>query len=168
MYESLMENGMTKQEYHWFEQNQVKARCVMGNDYYITNEHVIYSDGTTRPAGEVFGYYVITHQYYSRYGLPIMHTETNRAAPDSVVWLYKEWANVHQLKRDGVPVIGYTWYSLLHQIDWDSALRNDDGHINELGLYDLNRNIMPVGKAYKKLIGQWKNVLEAESYGLNF
>lgn len=168
MYEYLMENGMTKEEYHWFRNNQVNAHCVMGNDYYFTNEHVVYPDGATRGAGEVFGYYVITHQYFSRYRLPIMHTETNHGMPESVEWLYKQWANVHQLKRDGVPIIGFTWYSLLHQVDWDSALRNDAGHVNTLGLYDLDRNIMPAGKAYKKLIGQWQNVLKAESYGLKF
>jgi beta-glucosidase/6-phospho-beta-glucosidase/beta-galactosidase len=168
MYQYLLDNGMTREEYHWFEDNQVNARCIMGNDYYVTNEHVVYPDGRTEAAGEIFGYYVITHQYYNRYKLPIMHTETNITMPNSVSWLYKEWANVHQLKRDGVPVVGFTWYSLLHQVDWDSALRNDAGNINELGLFDLQRNIMPVGKAYKKLIGQWRDVLVAESYGLNF
>jgi len=168
MYEYLLDNGLTKEEYRWFEDNQVNARCIMGNDYYVTNEHVVYPDGRTEASGEIFGYYVITHQYYSRYRLPIMHTETNITMPDSVSWLYKEWANVHQLKRDGVPVVGFTWYSLLHQVDWDSALRSDAGKINELGLFDLERNIMPVGKAYKKLIGQWRDVLVSESYGLNF
>ena len=168
MYGYLLENGMTKDEYCWFEANQVNARCIMGNDYYVTNEHIVYPDGRTEASGEIFGYYVITQQYYRRYRLPIMHTETNISMPDSVNWLYKEWANVHQLKRDGVPVIGFTWYSLLHQVDWDSALRGDDGNVNTLGLFDLDRNIMPVGKAYKKLISQWRDVLVAESYGLNF
>ena len=168
MYQYLLANGMTKEEYGWFNENQVNARCIMGNDYYVTNEHVVYPDGRTEGSGEIFGYYVITHQYYNRYKLPIMHTETNISMPDSVSWLYKEWANVHQLKRDGVPVMGFTWYSLLNQVDWDSALRNDAGNVNELGLFDLNRQIMPVGKAYKKLIQQWKEVLVAESYGLNF
>lgn len=168
MYEYLLSNGMTSHEYHWFEENQVNARCIMGNDYYVTNEHVVFPDGRTEAAGEIFGYYVITKQYYSRYRLPIMHTETNITVPDSVNWLYKEWANVHQLKRDGIPIVGFTWYSLLHQVDWDSALRNDAGNINELGLYDLNRQVMPVGKAYKKLIQQWRDVLVTESFGLNF
>lgn len=168
MYEYLLDNGMTKEEYHWFEENQVNARCIMGNDYYVTNEHIVHADGRTEGSGEIFGYYVITQQYYSRYRLPIMHTETNFTAPEAVNWLYKEWANVHQLKRDGVPVIGFTWYSLLHQVDWDSALRKDAGHVNELGLYDLQRKIMPVGKAYKHIIEQWRDVLVAESYGLNF
>jgi len=65
-------------------------------------------------------------------------------------------------------MVGFTWYSLLHQVDWDSALRNNDGVINELGLYDLDRKIMPVGEAYKSLIENWKEILNEESYGLTF
>ncbi len=168
MFEYLLSNGMTADEYHWFEENQLNARCIMGNDYYVTNEHLVHPDGTTSPSGEIFGYYVITHQYYSRYKLPIMHTETNISEPNAVQWFYKEWANVHQLKMDGVPVVGFTWYSLTHQVDWDTALREDAGRINPLGLYDLDRHLMPVGRAYKKVIEQWRDVLVAESYGLNF
>lgn len=168
MYEYLMDNGMTRDEYHWFQHNQVNARCIMGNDYYVTNEHLVHPDGSTSPSGEIFGYYVITHQYYSRYRLPIMHTETNMIMPDSVTWFYKEWANVHRLKKDGVPILGFTWYSLLHQVDWDSALRQDAGNVNELGLYDLERKLMPVGRAYRRIIEQWGSVIMEESFGLNY
>lgn len=166
MYEYLLGSGMTRAEYHWFTQNQVKASCIMGNDYYVTNEHIVHADGSTQAAGEIFGYYVITNQYYQRYKLPIMHTETNIKMPACKEWLLKQWANVHRLKNDGVPVVGFTWYSLCHQVDWDSALRNDAGNVNELGLFDLDRNIMPVGEAYKQLIVDWKDILDAESYGL--
>lgn len=168
MYEYLRANGMTRYEYDWFTQNQVKAKCIMGNDYYVTNEHLVFPDGHTQAAGEIFGYYVITSQYYRRYKLPIMHTETNIRMPACKEWLLKQWANVHRLKNDGIPIVGFTWYSLTHQVDWDSALRNDAGVINELGLYDLDRKIMPVGDAYKNLIDQWKQILNDESYGLTF
>jgi len=168
MYEYLLSNGMSRYEYDWFIQNQVKAKCIMGNDYYVTNEHLVYPDGHTQAAGEIFGYYVITSQYYNRYKLPIMHTETNIRMPACKEWLLKQWANVHRLKRDGIPVMGFTWYSLTHQVDWDSALRDDAGNINELGLFDLDRNIMPVGEAYKTLIADWKGILNEESYGLTF
>ncbi len=168
MYEYVLKNGMTKQEYLWFAKNQVKARCIMGNDYYVTNEHLVFPDGHTQAAGEIFGYYVITNQYFKRYRLPIMHTETNLKMPASKEWLLKQWANVHRLKHDGIPIIGFTWYSLQHQVDWDSALRNDAGVVNELGLFDLDHNIMPVGEAYKKLIENWKDILNEESFGLVF
>ena len=168
MYNYLLSNGMTADEYRWFTNNQVKGRCIMGNDYYVTNEHIVHPDGHTQAAGEIFGYYVITSQYYHRYKLPIMHTETNIKMPACKEWLLKQWANVHRLKRDGIPIMGFTWYSLTHQVDWDSALRNDAGNVNKLGLYDLDRKIMPVGKAYKKLVDQWKEIITEESYGLIF
>ena len=159
---------MTREEVAWFRENQVKAHCIMGNDYYYTNEHMVHPNGTTSASGEIFGYYVITHQYYRRYRLPVMHTETNMNEPNSVMWLRKEWANAKRLKRDGIPLIGFTWYSLIDQVDWDSALRNDAGNVNPLGLYDMNRKIRPVGEEYKKIIRQWKGVLQEESYGLHF
>ena len=169
MYEYLLENGMTRDEYHWFQSHSfIKGSCVMGNDYYVTNEHMVHEDGTTSASGEILGYYVITHQYFSRYKLPVMHTETNIIEPNSVVWLQKQWANVRKLKHDGVPVFGFTWYSLTDQVDWDSALRNDAGNVNALGLYDLNRKIRPVGEAYKKLIQDWRHALENESFGIHF
>jgi beta-glucosidase/6-phospho-beta-glucosidase/beta-galactosidase len=167
MYRYLIENGMTPAEYDWFDENHVKARCVMGNDYYVTNEHLVHADGTWTASGEIFGYYVITHQYFSRYRLPVMHTETNvqdaEKAPD---WLRKEWANLFRLRQDGVPIIGFTWYSLTDQVDWDSALCVTAGNVNPLGLYDLDRKIRPVGKSYKQLIRKWRGLLPTGSYSL--
>ena len=169
MYEYVLENGMTKEEYHWFGNNvsrKLLAHCVMGNDYYITNEHMVHEDGNTSASGEIFGYYVITKQYFQRYLLPVMHTETNIVEPMSSDWLKKQWANAYRLKQDGVPLLGFTWYSLIDQVDWDSALRNDAGKVNELGLYDIDRNIRDVGVVYKNLIRQWKDILENESIGI--
>ncbi len=77
-------------------------------------------------------------------------------------WLKKEWANVHRLKQDGVPMIGFTWYSLQDQVDWDTALRENNGRVNALGLCDLDRNIRPVGYEYRKLIEQWQRALSIE------
>jgi beta-glucosidase/6-phospho-beta-glucosidase/beta-galactosidase len=168
-YKYLMANGMTDDEYTWFTRQNIKAKtnCVMGNDYYITNEHLVHSNGSTSPSGEIFGYAVITHQYFRRYRLPVMHTETNITEPFSVHWLKKQWANIYRLKMDGVPIIGFTWYSLTDQVDWDSALRNDAGVVNSLGLYDLDRKIRPVGTEYKNLIKQWKTVIDNESFGID-
>ncbi len=72
-----------------------------------------------------------------------------------------------RLREDGVPIIGFTWYSLTDQIDWDTALREDNGNVNPLCLYDLNRQIRPVGRAYKNLVEQWRDLLPLESRSLN-
>jgi beta-glucosidase/6-phospho-beta-glucosidase/beta-galactosidase len=167
MYQYLLDNGMTRQEYQWFRNSDIAAKCIMGNDYYVTNEHMVHDDHSTSASGEIFGYYVITHQYFTRYRLPVMHTETNLKEPHSVNWLKRQWANVYRLRQDGVPIVGFTWYSLIDQVDWDTALREDNGRVNELGLFDINRKIRPVGQAYKELITEWSDVLAKESYGVH-
>jgi beta-glucosidase/6-phospho-beta-glucosidase/beta-galactosidase len=167
MYKYLLANGMTDEEYTWFMNNSVThAKCIMGNDYYITNEHTVYADGSTAASGEIFGYYIITRQYYDRYRLPVMHTETNISEPHSVAWLKKEWSNIYRFKQDGFPIVGFTWFSLIDQVDWDSALRNNSGNVNPLGLYSIDRKIRPVGEAYKKLIEVWRPVLYQENFGI--
>jgi beta-glucosidase/6-phospho-beta-glucosidase/beta-galactosidase len=167
MYEYLMDNGMTREEYRFFMRNNLKHHCIMGNDYYMTNEHLVMEDGTTMSSGEIFGYSVITNQYYDRYRLPVMHTETNLMegpnGNEAVQWLRKQWANVLRVRNDGVPIVGFTWYSLTDQVDWDTALREDNGRVNPLGLYDLDRKIRPVGEAYRRLIREWCQVLPTQS-----
>jgi beta-glucosidase/6-phospho-beta-glucosidase/beta-galactosidase len=164
-YEFMLDNGMTRDELHWFMRHgqALKPHHVMGTDYYATNEHLVDSAGRVGPAGETFGYYVITKQYYDRYHLPVMHTETNVAGPEAADWLRKEWANMVRLKGDGVPIVGFTWYSLTDQVDWDIALREERGTVNPLGLYDLDRHIRPVGEAYRQLVADWRELLPAES-----
>jgi beta-glucosidase/6-phospho-beta-glucosidase/beta-galactosidase len=167
MYEFVMDHGMTRDEYHFFLEHRLKHHCILGNDYYVANEHRVARDGSTRASGEVFGYDEITWHYYDRYRLPVMHTETNFAqgpqGDEAVYWLWKEWSNVLRVRNDGIPVVGFTWYSLTDQMDWDTALREQNGHVNPVGLYDLKRRIRPVGEAYRTLIRSWGDVLPTQS-----
>ncbi|WP_206291400.1 family 1 glycosylhydrolase [Humisphaera borealis] len=153
MYRYLLQSGLTPDEYQWFrDQTDLRAHCIMGTDYYITNEHVLRDDGSTIGAGDVYGYYVITRQYYDRYRLPVMHTETNRVSNLAVEWLWKEWMNLLRLRQDGVPIVGFTWYGLLDMKDWDSALTKVRGHVNKVGLYTLDRRPRKVAREYRKLV----------------
>src|SRR5215208_5218671 len=167
MFEFLMDSGMSHEEYHFFLGQRLRQHCIMGNDYYVTNEHRVAADGGTRASGEVFGYGEITRQYYDRYRLAVMHTETNLSqgpnGDEAINWLWKQWANVLRVRNNGVPIVGFTWYSLTDQVDWDSALRNNRNVVNPLGLYDLSRNSRPVGAAYKQLVRNWRKVLPTQS-----
>ena len=167
MYEYLMDNGMAREDYHFFMRGQdLRRHCVMGNDWYQTNEHLIGADGKSRWVGEVFGYDTVTREYHERYRLPVMHTETNMdqgpRGDESERWLWKQWSGLMRLRQIGVPMLGFTWYSLTDQVDWDTALREVKGKVNPRGLYDLNRNIRPVGRAYQRLISEWGEVLRRE------
>ncbi|HEV2124977.1 MAG TPA: family 1 glycosylhydrolase, partial [Chloroflexota bacterium] len=116
----LMENGVEKENYRWFMEHGRRAapHCVMGMDYYSANERLIHPDGREQEIGPVLGWHTIAVQYYQRYRKPMMLTETNTLdpamAPD---WLWKTWHNAARLRRDGVPVVGFTWYSLQDQVD---------------------------------------------------
>ncbi len=149
----LRDQSMPDEEYDWFMARKVSQRAILGVDYYEWNEKLIDSDGHPQALGEMFGWYVIASQYYERYGRPMMHTETNRLdAREGPHWLWRQWHNVQLLRKAGVPVIGFTWYSLSDQADWDIALSRALGTVNPVGLFDLNGDPRPVGLAYKNLI----------------
>ena len=166
MYEYLLDNGLTREEYRFFINTSLRHHCVLGSDYYITNEHRVRADGRTYAAGDVIGYDQIARHYYQRYGLPIMHTETNlvdKGGGEAVEWLWRQWSSLLQVRNSGIPTVGFTWYSLTDQIDWDTALREANGRVTPVGLYDLERNVRPVGTAFKQLISDWQDVLPARS-----
>jgi hypothetical protein len=63
--------------------------------------------------------------------------------------------NVLRLRRDAVPILGFTWYSLIDQIDWDVALAEKRGVVNDCGLFDLDRKPNPVAMEYRALIQEF-------------
>ena len=147
------ENGLTPDEYDWFMAQKPPQRTILGVDYYLWNEKLMNSDGRAESLGELFGWFVIAQQYYDRYRLPMMHTETNFLdAREGPHWLWRQWHNVKLIQLAGVPVVGFTWYSVTDQVDWDTGLSKPMGTVNPVGLFDLNRDPRSVGQAYKHLI----------------
>lgn len=155
----LLDNGMTRDEYAWFMAGQPPGYQVMGNDYYGRNEQIKLPNGQLFSSMDVLGWYQITKEYYNRYHKPVMHTETNVfEAGDAPMWLWKQWINVMQMRRDGTPVLGFTWYSLIDQIDWDTGLAQVNNRVNACGLYDLDRKPRPVAEAYKMLLKEFGQI----------
>jgi beta-glucosidase len=161
----VLDNGMSKEELRFFESHSLRKHCILGTDYYRSNEHHVDADGSMRPVDELLGYAVIAREYAERCRLPLMHTETNRdqgpEGGEASAWLAKQWALVRGLMRTGVMVTGFTWYSVTDQVDWDIELRELRGVVNPRGLFDLDRKIRPVGQAYGKLIADWAGRLGA-------
>jgi len=171
MYEFLLDNGMTREEYRYFMETRLSRHCVLGTDYYPSNERRVASDGSRRSAGETLGYDDIVTQYHQRYRLPVMHSETSApeglTSGEAVHWLWKEWANALRVRNNGVPLVGFTWFPLIDQVDWTELGRpmpdQATGLINPVGLYDLDRKRRPVGDAYRRLIKDWRHLLPAQS-----
>jgi beta-glucosidase/6-phospho-beta-glucosidase/beta-galactosidase len=154
----LLDHGMPAEEYQWFMEQSVAKGAILGVDYYRWNEKLINSEGRAEALGELFGWYVITSQYYERYRRPVMHTETNCPdAAEAPAWLWRQWHNVQLIQQSGVPVTGFTWYSLQDQVDWDIGLSRAVGNVDPVGLYDLNRDPRPVAEAYQYLIQMFRH-----------
>ena len=73
------------------------------------------------------------------------------------------------MRRDGIPVLGFTWYSLIDQVDWDIGLSEKRGTVNACGLYDLDRRPRPVAESFKMLLreyGRMSLIAHAEMFAL--
>ena len=154
-----LDNGMTRAEYDWFMRGDPPGYQVLGIDYYGRNEHIIKPDGAKFEAEDVMGWRSIARDYWERYRKPLMHTETNVFDADAACsWLWKQWVNVLSVRQEGVPVLGFTWYSLTDQIDWDSQLaeKNDTG--NACGLYDLDRRPRPVAADFRQMLEEFGRI----------
>ncbi len=156
IYRFLLQNGMTAGEYEWFMDFDPPGYHVLGLDYYGRNERLLKPDGSVIPAEDVLGWYQLARQYYRRYRRPLMHTETNTFDPATApAWLWKQWLNVLRLRGDGIPVLGFTWYSLCDQVDWDTELKEKNGTLTPCGLYDLDRRPRPVAADYRALVAEY-------------
>ena len=159
VYIHLTSHGLTRAEYEWFMKGEPPGYQVMGNDYYGKNEKILLPDGQTCSAEDVLGWFQLTKEYYDRYRKPTMHTETNHLDPEQApIWLWKQWINILRMRKLGIPVLGFTWYSLTDQIDWDVALAQKNGKVNPCGLYDLDRKERPVAKAYRDLLKEFGRI----------
>jgi beta-glucosidase/6-phospho-beta-glucosidase/beta-galactosidase len=159
MHDLLCSQGISSDDIESIGRRKVPRRSILGVDYYEWNERLIDRAGHARALGELFGWYVIASQYWERYHRPMMHTETNKMdAQGAPRWLWRQWHNVQLLAKSGVPLVGFTWYSLTDQIDWSIAMSEAIGLVYPVGLFDLNREPRIVGLAYKHLIDLYRDV----------
>jgi beta-glucosidase/6-phospho-beta-glucosidase/beta-galactosidase len=152
----LLENGLTEQELVWFVEHgrQAAGHCIMGMDYYGVNEKVVQADGSVESQGQMLGWHAIARDYYTRCLRPMMLTETNavdRGHGESARWLKQTWSQAHHLRHQGVPMIGFTWYSLTDQIDWDIQLVEIRGNVTPNGLCTLDRKLRDVGHLFSTI-----------------
>ena len=149
----LHKYGIGDDDIGWFEEHGSSQGCVVGHDYYRSNEWMVRPDGTTfrAKASQRLGYATLARQYHDRYGLPFMLTETNTDARTAINWLAEIWNDALALKSEGLPIRGFCWYGFVDHVDWDTGLRRNNGHQNECGLVGLDRRSHPVGEVYRRL-----------------
>ena len=152
----LIDHGLRVDELAWFREHgkQAAPHCIMGMDYYGVNEITVAADGSLESQGQMLGWHAIARDYYTHCLRPMMLTETNavdRGHGESVRWLQQTWSQAHHLRHQGVPVIGFTWYSLTDQIDWDIQLVEIRGNVTPNGLCTLDRKLRDVGHLFSTI-----------------
>ena len=148
----LTSNGMSKDRLAWFAEHGSGAGCIVGHDYYRGNEWIVGPGAKTRRAGSRRrGYLSLAREYWARFGLPFMISETNIAGDLAPRWLAEVWNDALTLRAEGAPIRGITWYGFVDHVDWDSGLVRNRGQVNHCGLVSLDREPHRVGRLYRDL-----------------
>ena len=79
-------------------------------------------------------------EYWERYQVPVMLTETNIRgyASDRASWLKYTLEQCELAAEAGVPVEGYCWFPFIDSADWNSLLFRCEGSIDPVGVYWLD------------------------------
>jgi beta-glucosidase/6-phospho-beta-glucosidase/beta-galactosidase len=162
----LSDHGVTSNDLSFFRERRAVGQRWLGTDYYLTCEHRVSANGRLTTCRNGLGFRALATQYHQRYGVPLFHCETNRVSAQAVRWLDAQWNDTVALIAAGVPVRGFTWYSLTDQIDWQHALRVERNDLHPVGLYDLERRARPVAARYREIIASWSARLSESPEGL--
>jgi beta-glucosidase len=149
----LVRNGASPDELAEIARRQIKLDVIGMNFYPQWSSHELHIDKKGRLAyrhiqadayiekgGE--GFAKLIEDYYRRYEVPVIITETSAHRSQEVRsrWLEASVAAVKSLRSRSVPVLGYTWFPLFTMIDWRYRFGRgplEDYRI-ELGLYTLD------------------------------
>jgi beta-glucosidase len=144
----LVRNGASPDDLAELQRNSIPLDVLGMNFYPQWSTRQIYLDKRGRIAfrdiePEGNGFVDLIRHFYERYQVPIMITETSAVGSNEIreQWLESSLGMIKNLRADGVPVIGYTWFPLFTMIDWRYRFSNEplENFYLELGLYKLNR-----------------------------
>jgi beta-glucosidase/6-phospho-beta-glucosidase/beta-galactosidase len=125
----LSRHGFSDDDLTWAQENTAWPD-VMGVNYYPAGQTELFVPGEHHSGGPfdprprrndwTDGLTEVLVAWAKRYGRPIMLTETAICGTDAErqAWLDASVETVHQLRRDGVDLVGYTWWSVIDMIEW--------------------------------------------------
>jgi beta-glucosidase/6-phospho-beta-glucosidase/beta-galactosidase len=107
------------------------------------------------------GFSGLIQDYWERYRVPIMVTETSARGGEEIRarWLEASVTALRGLRQRGVPVIGYTWFPLFTMIDWRYRFGRGplEAYRLALGLYTLDGASQPGRWRATPLVEQFRS-----------
>jgi beta-glucosidase len=147
---SLLHHGISDDELQWFT-SHTALPDVMGVNYYPLNSTELVEDGPVHRGGfedprptldhGTDGLADVLRTWAQRYGAPVMLTETCKTTDVAgrIDWMQDSVRAVQALRRDGMDLVGYTWWPLFDMYEWTyrrgSGPRSD--YLLTMGLEDL-------------------------------
>lgn len=144
----LQSHGVTEADLGWFREHAVNFDVFGANFYpWSYGRMELGKDGRPKRVGPPTPGSAIAEviqDAHRRYGLPVMVTETsaNASVEGRAAWMDETIGAVADLRQQGVPVVGYTWFPMMTMIDWDYRLGTAPlrDYLLHLGLFDSNFN----------------------------
>lgn len=146
LYGWLVANSVRPRELERLAKRAIALDLIGLNFYPQWSTQELYHDEQGRVASRTVehdgsGFGVMVEDFYRRYGVPVMITETSArdAEEDRIAWLNASLRAVKQLRERGVPVLGYTWFPLFTMIEWNYRWERGplERYLLDLGLYQL-------------------------------
>ncbi len=124
LYHWLLQHGMADLDLAWHAEHAAQIEIVGVNYYPESSVSRVHENN-----GEITGQRIwggpeglrrALHAFAARYDRPVMVTETSTNGPPALrtQWLTESVALIPQVRAEGVPLVGYTWWPLFDLIDW--------------------------------------------------
>ncbi len=145
LHDWLVDNGLDANDLAWFSEHRLRVD-VMGLNYYPElSVRRFFQRGGRIESEPCWGggerLKQLVREHWRRYGRPVFLTETstNAKTGDRIAWLCESVSAVRELRQEGIPVIGYTWWPMYDLINWDyrEGAGSVEDYIEPMGLWSL-------------------------------
>lgn len=176
LYPWLQRHGATEDQLGWFVEHAIDLPLVGINLYPMFTYKV--ARRTARGGIRWTMTYAdadivdrLGRMYWERYAAPVFISET--ASVGSIArraaWLEESVAAVNRLRREGVPLVGYTWWPLFALVTWGyrQGTREPEFYLKQMGLWDLDtrfdRIATPLVEQFRSLASDPRSVGKLQS-----
>jgi beta-glucosidase/6-phospho-beta-glucosidase/beta-galactosidase len=142
----LLKHGAREDELNWYLDNAVEIPVIGMNLYPMFTQKKLLRDAGGRfrirmPYADADLITRLGRLYYERYRVPLMISETASIGSlrRRLDWLDRSVAATRELREEGVPLVGYTWWPMFALVTWAyrQGRRPVAEHLAQMGLWDI-------------------------------